>query len=195
MVKIKEKFDIVGLREGTSQSYQNMLDILGKTSLRIAQQFVGNYDDARDIVQKTVIKVMNKIDTLKDGMPFEPWYYRILMNTCRDWKRNYFFRFRNSLSSVQEKQIPAINEINDISEFVQREILAFPKKKRMIFILHYQEEFSVKEIAEMFNISENTIRVQLMKGRQYLRQQYEKNLKENKYDLSSDKINFGGTVR
>jgi RNA polymerase sigma-70 factor (ECF subfamily) len=183
MSKIKEKIDIVGLREGTSQSYQNMLDILGKTSLRIAQQFVGNYDDARDIVQKTVIKVMNKIDTLKNGMPFEPWYYRILMNTCRDWKRNYFFRFRNPLSFVQENQIPEINEINSIFDFLQKNILTLPNKTRMIFILHYQEEFSVKEIAEMFNVSENTIRVQLMKGRQYLRQQYEKNLKENEYDL------------
>lgn len=171
------EIDLAGLKAGSNEAFTEMVKQLTPSSLKVAAQFVGNRDDARDIVQTTLIKVMNKISTLRNGAPFAPWYYHILTNTCRDWKRNYFQRFRQSLPENQK--IAAVAETGDstLSDFLRRTIVKMPEKMKMIFILHYQEEFLVSEIAEILDLSESTVRVHLMKGRKFLRKRYEKNWK------------------
>ena len=69
---------------------------------------------------------------------------------------------------------PPIDEELEILQFIRR----MPRKMRIIFILHYQEEMPVVQIAEILQISENTVRVQLMRGRQFLRKILEKEMKD-----------------
>jgi len=178
MKRKDEKIDIAGLREGKSDAFETLFAEFAKTSLRIALRYTGNRDDARDIVQNTMIKVMNRIDTFRDGSSFSAWYFRVLSNTCRDWKRNVFQRMRSSLSQLNNdpQQTPA--EDNSDLEMIQKLIPRMPEKMRMIFILHYQEEFSVKEISEILDISVDTVRVQLLKGRRFLRKIYEEKYQE-----------------
>jgi len=170
--------DVAGLRKGLSSAFESLLKNVGESSLRIAYNFCGDLDQAKDILQETLLKVLNNINTFRDGQPFTPWYFRILTNTCKDWKRTYFWRFRNPLSQKVAHTLqvlpPPIDEELEILQFIRR----MPRKMRIIFILHYQEEMPVVQIAEILQISENTVRVQLMRGRQFLRKILEKEMKD-----------------
>lgn len=46
-----------------------------------------------------------------------------------------------------------------------------PEHSRMIFLLYYGEQFSTKEIAEILNMNENTVKARLKRGRKHLLEQ------------------------
>lgn len=173
-----KKIDIAGLQEGKNEAFEMLFAEFAEASLRIALRYTGNRDDARDVVQNTMIKVLNKIDTFREGASFSTWYFRVLSNTCRDWKRNFFQRMRNSLSQLKNDPQHSPAEVSGDVELLHRLIPQMPAKMRMVFILHYQEEFSVKEISEILRISVDTVRVHLLKGRRFLRKIYEEKFQE-----------------
>ncbi len=174
-----EAIDIQALQRGDEAAFQGLLEQFGEKSLRIAFRFTGNLDDARDIVQETFIKVCSGIGSFRKETAFAPWFYRVLTNTCRDWKRNFFRRMRTSLPENDAflKVHPA--EPVEKDDALRSLIAQMPQKMKMIFILHYQEEFAMKEIAGIMDISVDTVRVQLMKGRQFIRTMYQKTMKES----------------
>ncbi len=173
-----EKIDIAGLREGKSEAFETLFAEFAETSLRIAMRYTGNRDDARDIVQNTMIKVLNRINTFRDGASFSAWYFRVLSNTCRDWKRHLLRRMKSPFLQPKDNPQQEPAEENSDLELIRQLIPRMPGKMRMIFILHYQEDFSVKEISEILAISRDTVRVQLLKGRRFLRKIYEENFRE-----------------
>ncbi len=183
MERMDSKVDVAALKRGEASAFRQLAEKFGEASLRIAYQYTGNRDEAWDIVQETLLKVFQRIHQFQDGQPFAPWYFRILTNTCRDWKRNFFRRRCRSLEGVQDTLSQPTAETAAPITWIQKQIKKMPAKMRMVFILHYQEEFSVNEIAEILGISVNTVRVQLMKGRQFLREFYEKHREEIDHDL------------
>jgi len=178
MMNLAYDVNISGLRRGESTAYEGLLKLYGDRSLRIALKYAGNLDDAQDIVQQTMVKVWQKIESFKDDSPFSNWYFTILVNTCRDWRRGAFYRLRKSFTNVElQNKATTQTEVNQV-DWINGMVLKMSRKMRMIFILHYQEDFSMKDIAEIFRISIDTVRVQLMKGRRYLRETYENKAEE-----------------
>jgi len=167
------KVDVKGLRMGEPQAYANLIKQYGEVSLRIALRYSGNLEDARDICQDAIIKVWRGIDTFRDEFPFHSWYFKILNNTCRDWKKSVFRRLKLPLAGIENESNELPREQVDDMDWLEKMILRMPRKMRMIFTLHFQEEFTIREIGEIMTLSENTIRVQIMKGRRFLRNVYE----------------------
>jgi len=183
MERTDRKIDIQALKDGDSKAYYQLTQIYGEKALRIAYFYTGNQDEAHDIVQETLLKVFQRIESFRNERPFAPWFFRILVNTCRDWKRNFFRRFRRPLEEIDSIPGWASPATPSITGWIRRQIQKMPPRMRMVFILHYQEDFSVTEISEILNISQNTVRVQLMKGRRFLREYFEKHRGEINHDL------------
>jgi RNA polymerase sigma factor (sigma-70 family) len=119
MAKIKT-VDLADLRHRSPEAYITLLDLYGERSLHIAMQYTGNIDDAQDIVQDTIFKIWKKIDTYNEDKPFTQWYFKILVNTCRDWRKNAFrrLRIRKPLLEfdTQQDNEGTINERTSLSE-------------------------------------------------------------------------------
>lgn len=171
------KVDVKGLRRGEPQAYANLIKQYGEVSLRIALRYSGNLDDARDICQDTIIKVWRGIDTFRDEFPFQSWYFKVLTNTCKDWKKNVFHRLKSPLAKVENEPDELPKEQVDNMDWIEKMIVRMPRKMRMIFTLHLHEGFTIREIGEIMTISESTIRVQIMKGRRFLRNLYEEKIR------------------
>ncbi len=173
MVSIDKPDDVEELRRRSPEAYAALLDLYGRKSLRFALQYAGNIDDAKDIVQDTIIKVWKKIETYNEGIPFNHWYFKILVNTCRDWRKNAFRRLRKPLREFEIEQV--VERKNNSLEiaWLKEQIIKMPPKMRMIFILHYLEDFTISDISELLDRSVDTIRVQIMRGRQFLRKLFE----------------------
>lgn len=57
----------------------------------------------------------------------------------------------------------------EIQELVNLWLAALPERRRQIFLMHYQQELSTREIAEALGISQNTVQAQLYTATQSLR--------------------------
>jgi len=140
-------------------------------------RFVGNLADAEDLAQETFIKAYKKINTLKDYKKAKSWLYSIARNTVIDFFRknkNKEVALSDALlesiaatattaATYQEKAIS-----NEISKELDRCIDRLVKEDRAIVQLLYYEGFSYKEIADLLNINENTLKSRLHRARKVL---------------------------
>ncbi|NOX38098.1 MAG: sigma-70 family RNA polymerase sigma factor [Calditrichaeota bacterium] len=164
--------EIKDVRVERAERFIKEIEALQPSALRLAQQFARDGQDALDIVQDSILKAWKHWDEYDETRPFSHWFFRILKNTCLDWKRNAYQRLRRPLTSVRGTATG--EEISDLSDTDVVLALAgrLPLRQRMVFLLKYQEDLDVHDIAEIMDISEDTVRVHLMKSRRRIREWY-----------------------
>ena len=147
---------------------QYFIDIVNqnKTGLyREAYSYLQNAADAEDAVSNTILKAYEKIETLKDIRKMKAWLYRILVNECKDMikKRNKWSYVEMSVSEIE---YPNNNEENsDLYDVVCS--LESPFKE--ISLLFYFENFKIKEIADILNLPDGTVKSRLARARKQIK--------------------------
>lgn len=145
----------------------------------------GNVDLAKDIVSDTFLKAMENIQLFQwRNVPFSAWLYRIASNEI-----NQAYRRSNqqvlSLDQLQEESgfevesgelteeiLNAQAELEEHHQkflYYQKQLLKLPIKYQEVISLRYFEEKSMREIAEILNKREGTIKSLLHRGLKKLR--------------------------
>lgn len=132
---------------------------------RLAYSYTYNKEDSEDIVQKVFLKFFNKQETIsKNEEEVKKWLIIITINECKDlfktnWKRKVIpLTFENI--NFNEN-----NFDNVFSDYINK----LPKKYRIVFHLYYYYGYNTKEIADLMQIKESTIRKRLSRGRKILK--------------------------
>ncbi len=121
-----------------------------------------NDQDCADAVQEALMLAWQHRDGLREGASFKPWLTRILVNACNTMLRK---RARARLVLLDEVVVPT----GDADNLPLRDALdRLPQDLRVATVLHYLEGFSIREIAEMLDAPENTIKMRLMRARRRL---------------------------
>ena len=131
---------------------------------RVAFNYIKSAADADDVTQNVFLKL------LKEQKPFESddhvknWLIRVTLNECKNlvrskwWKHESFEEYAENLSFDNPAQ-------SDLFYAV----MALPKKYRVPIYLHYYEEYSTQEIAQLFHCRPGTVRSRLSRARERLR--------------------------
>ena len=118
--------------------------------------------DCADAIQETIVKAFSKIDTLKNDKYARTWLIRILINECSS-KFISFEDLEDRLEMESEKS-------KDYSELYAA-VNSLKEELRLPVILYYIEDFSVREIAQILEISEGAVQKRLARARGKLRQE------------------------
>jgi RNA polymerase sigma-70 factor (ECF subfamily) len=144
----------------------------------------GSFDDTADIAADTFLKAFRNIHNFRyTGISVKVWLYRIATN-----EMNLYFRFRQKHSSTFERLSIEENEIfknliSDDRKEIESELLKheqfmsvmnalkmLPVKYQEAIALRYFEGKDNREIAEIMNINEGTLKSLLSRGLEKLRQ-------------------------
>lgn len=145
---------------------------------------------AEDFLQDGFIKVFTKLDQFKSEGSLEGWVRRVIVNTALQTLRS------NKNSPITADDIDDIRPIGANDDTIERMsadelhciIKKLPTGYRTIFNLYVVEEFTHKEIAEQFGISEGTSKSQLARARMLLQKMIKKN------EIISDKHNAAAAI-
>jgi len=152
---------------------------------RFALRFLGNEDEAKDVVQEVLIKVWNGRDQMDEVQNWEAWCMRITKNLSLDRIRSLNRRQTQPIESGLEvrqhdltphettEQKESMQSINDL-------IATLPEKQRQIIHLRDIEGYSYTEICEILELDMNQVKVNLFRARTAVR---EKLIKINAYGL------------
>ena len=165
---MEEKDLIKSLKRGEEAAYKELLSLYGDRLLKTCFLISKNEREAEDIVQETFIKVFKSIKRFKGGSSLYTWMYKILQNTIRD-------RYRNGIITVPYKDLE-ISEDNLEEIIIDKENKIILKKYleeiniiyKQVLVLFYFDDFSIKEISEILDEKEGTIRSKLSRGRRIL---------------------------
>ena len=128
-----------------------------------------NTQDAEDIVQETFCALLNSGQSFPDDESVKRWLLRVAVNKSRDLFRSAWRRKTVSLEEAADAadgSAPLSSEETDLFRALQQ----LPIKYRNVLHLFYYEEYSTREIAQILQISEGTVRTRLSRARKKLQQ-------------------------
>ena len=134
--------------------------------------------DCADAIQDTIVKAFSKIDTLKNDKYARTWLVRILINECYS-----ILRKSSKLVSLEEMNDEgksggsmktcggADKEAEKKADYAElyRAVNSLKEELRLPVILYYIEDFNIREIAQILDITEGAVQKRLARARGKLR--------------------------
>lgn len=124
----------------------------------------GNEEKAQDLVQDLFLRILEKHHQFDPSRKFYTWMFTIASNMCKTtFRERVLDRIEEGDASFKTYSEHDENELDKavFRESLRQAVEALEDHHRMTFILRYMEELSVKEIAEITQVSEGTVKSRL----------------------------------
>ncbi len=143
--------------------------------------FAKNKVEAEDLTHDIFIKLYVKLKTFKGTAKFSTWLYSFTYNFCVNYVQRNTYKKKEQLNQdAIEKRAAVAEEISD-SDFFQIKASKLKKvldridvKDKMILLLKYQDELSIKEIQEALEIGESAVKMRLKRAKERVMDEYKK---------------------
>lgn len=159
------------LKEGDYKVYQYIYDTYVPYLLTFTFRFVADEEASKDIVQETFIGLWEKRNKI-EIISLRNYLYTTARNKCLLHLRYLKIKDKHQFYII-DSYLFDHTETDIFDEEIKSDILKavdnLPKKMKRIFRAKYIHELSVKEIAEDFDLSENTVATQLKRARRKIR--------------------------
>lgn len=161
---------IYWLKDNDEDAFRYLMDIYGDRLYKTIFLIIGDKEEAKDILQETFLKVHKNIKKFNGNSSLYTWIYAIAVNECRD-------RFKKSISEIplNETLLHTKENVEDIideninREIVRNELICLPAIYREVLVLFYFNDMTIKEISEITDEKEGTIKSKLSRGRNILK--------------------------
>lgn len=158
-------------KNGDKEAFTNLILENQVKLYKIAKARLRNETDIEDVVQETMLILYTKLPKLKDNTKFEIWLYKILINQCNK-------KYRKNKTNIIpldliENQKAYSNEEKIEDKLDYEKILdMFKKQDQMLLLLYYSNGYTTKQIAQILNKNENTIKTKLRRMKQKIREKF-----------------------
>lgn len=132
---------------------------------RIALGICKNPEDAEDITQDTFVQYHLSKKDFQSEEHIRAFLIRAAINKSKNLMKAFWRRNRCDLEEYLNQL--TFDAPEEDSSLIQS-VLSLPEKYRIVLHLFYYEDYSIKEIAEILQRNENTIKSQLKRGRKSL---------------------------
>jgi RNA polymerase sigma-70 factor (ECF subfamily) len=179
-----DEADLLDRIRHNPESFSELFKLYYKQIFGYIFRRTGNFDDTADIAAETFLKAFRHIHNFKyTGISVKVWLYRIATNEV-----NLYFRLKQKhnsifeLINIEDKNIFKDYIVEDKREIeselerheqflsVLKELKTLPVKYQEVIALRYFEGKDNKEIAEILDIKEGTLKSLLSRGVEKLRQ-------------------------
>lgn len=147
--------------EGAVDRYADMV-------YRLALSQMKNQADADDLFQEVFIRLVKHIDELNSWEHVKAWLITV---TCNCAKKHFERYWNKNVSYLEDEEIAEEANYEIPEEHpVRRAVSRLPEKYRLIIHLFYFEELSIKEISQITEQKETTVKTQMFRAREMLKQ-------------------------
>ena len=150
----------------TRQEAEALVERWADTVLRVAYTWTGNPQDAQDVCQTVLLKLLTCPERHSDPDRQRFWALRVTVNSCKDLKNSAWARPRVSHEAAADT---AVTMPEPGESPVLEAVLALPEKYRQVIYLRYYEEYGVNEIAALLGCRPAQVSTWLYRGKAKLR--------------------------
>lgn len=173
--------DAVGLAlEGREEGYNFLYQQTYQKSYYVALKYMKQEEEAADVLQDAYIKAFQNLDQLQEPDKFPGWFSKIVASKALDELRKKKVVLFSQMQTEDSEEV-SMEELlvdervenrpelamdrEETSRLVQEMIAGLSDEQRMCVMMFYIEQMSVKNIAEVTGVSENTVKSRLKYGR------------------------------
>ena len=139
---------------------------------------------AADATQEIFTKIFLKLGSFGERAKFSTWLYSITYNFCIDFIRKR--KKDQKIFSDDSREIPDLPEDDDDEELLAMEVgrlrnvlELIPPGDKVILLMKYQDDLTIKEIAEALNKNESAVKMQLKRAKTKAQLAYKKTYTSN----------------
>jgi RNA polymerase sigma factor (sigma-70 family) len=177
-------------KQGDQNAQGKLVQLWYKRIYNFAYKFFLDHDLAMEVSQKTFISMCKNLQSLQDVLRFKSWLYKIAVNYCREearktknsrsmpfdqiWNREAEDSPKWESSGLRNDNPDRQLQQKELSDILQEALLQLNDEQREVVIMKEYEGLKFREIAEVLNISENTVKSRMYYGLDGLRKILEK---------------------
>ena len=181
---------IKACQEGDNSAFNLLVWRWEKPLYNFIYKYVGDATLAEDLVQDTFVRVLKSIRRYAHQGSFSTWLYRIAINLCKDHlkrKRVPLVSLHDYYTTGSGERVYVQDRIQDEGartdeslkaeereELVRRLLAGLPEEERMVILLKEYQELTFREIAEVLEIPEGTVKSRLYHGLKSMRESLER---------------------
>lgn len=142
--------------------------------------FANGVDEAKDLTQDVFLRVFVKLGSFKGKSKFSTWLYAFTYNHCVNYVT------RNTAKKIEKKSVSSDSienigeDVDSTREFQSMRVEKLKKvmdlispEEKMILLLKYQDNLTIKELSESLDIGESAVKMRLKRAKEKLVQKYE----------------------
>ena len=172
-------------KQGNENAFEQLVYRYDRIVLSIALKYTGNKDDAKDLYQEVFIRTYRGINNFQFRSEFSTWLYRIAVNVCLSYKSRSKEHLKVSINEeiddtdftknvseqlVYEGSSPEEEAAgSELAEIVDAALETLSPRQKITFVLKHYEGYKIREIAEMLNCKEGTVKKYLFDAIKNLR--------------------------
>jgi len=157
-------------KRGDRQALDSLVRRYERPVFNAAFRMLGNRDEAADVTQTVFLKAFENLDRYDPKYKFFSWIYRIAVNTSIDHLNS---RRRNEPLAgdlVAEGGAPeTLVEEAGVSVALQDALMELQEDYRSVIVLRHFTDYSYKEISQILDIPEKTVKSRLFSARQRMK--------------------------
>jgi RNA polymerase sigma-70 factor, ECF subfamily len=181
MLSKTDEFLVHAIHRSDYQAFKLLFDGYYEGLCRFARGYLHSAEIAEDLVSDLFVKIWEEPQVMAVSISLKGYLYRCIYNSCM----NYLTRTRKRFDNLNPETVDALYELMpqfpedlpstalllaELDEEIEKAIQRLPAECGKIFIMSRKEELSHREIAEKLNISENTVKVQIYRALNKLRE-------------------------
>lgn len=145
------------------------------TIYRFALRMVGDEQDASDLAQDTMLRVLNSLDRYDPSRPFSTWVFGIARNACIDEHRKRQHRRHEPVDEVADARASPLQDASreQRAEQLHAALAEIPPMYREVLVMYHFEHLKYAEIAEILGLPLGTVMNRIFRARQRLRAVFE----------------------
>ncbi len=130
----------------------------------------GQMELVQDLAQETFARVWEKPHLFNPEYRFKTWLFTIASNLSKSEWRKMQIRNQVHAQGIKAEDVKQGNnelgadvqaDLNAFSQSLQEALLQLDEAHRTVFLLRYQQEFSIREISEVMELPEGTVKSRL----------------------------------
>jgi len=162
-----------GDRAAFEQLYREHVGRVYALCLRLS----ADTDLAMQLTQDAFVQAWRKLPGFRGQSAFGTWLHRLTVNVVLDWRRAEARRRgrETTLDPLDQLDVVAGSQAQPPTPVgerldLERALATLPEGARTVFVLHEVEGHRVREVADLLQVAEGTVKAQLFRARRLLRE-------------------------
>jgi RNA polymerase sigma-70 factor (ECF subfamily) len=158
---------IASAKAGDPDAYERLLEPALRPATRLAFAMLQDRTEAEDAFQESALRAWRRLQNLRPGSPFQPWFLGIVANQCRDTRRSRWWRMVRLPDPIQAQPFDDASWFE--GEDLRRALMGLPYDQRVAILLHFHLDMPITDVAIALDISVAGVKTRINRALKKLR--------------------------
>jgi RNA polymerase sigma-70 factor, ECF subfamily len=154
-------------KAGDRVAFERLLEPTIRSATRLAFAMLHDRSEAEDAFQEAALRAWRRLQNLRDGSRFQPWFIGIVANQCREVRRGKWWHL------VRLADANPTARIDDSAWFegedLRRAMMQLPHDQRAAILLHFHLDMPLSDVATALGISQSGVKTRINRALKRLR--------------------------